>query len=269
MSQGTLENQDATTEHRARPLFRKNRSCAALRAAATVQRKYRDPDSLLAGDQIGVGRQAICPCPLWKRIVDIVGSATLLIVLSPLLLALAVFIKCVSRGPVLFRQHRYGLGGRPFRVWKFRTIEVSAAKCEHRDHVTDLMHRNGELRKRDHELDVIPGGRLMRKLGIDELPQLINVLKGEMSMIGPRPDVVPPDEYMALHRRRFDVLPGITGLWQVSGKNRTTFEMMMQLDLAYVRRRSPSFDMLIVAKTLPALYRELIKRNPLLSGDGG
>jgi lipopolysaccharide/colanic/teichoic acid biosynthesis glycosyltransferase len=192
-----------------------------------------------------------------------------LLVLLPWLVCAAVFIKCVSRGPVLFRQKRYGLGGRPFHVWKFRTIEVSPDCSTHHTHVTELMNNNGTLHKRDHELAVIPGGQWMRKLGIDELPQLFNVLKGEMSIIGPRPDVVPSHQYARLHQRRFDVLPGITGLWQVSGKNRTTFETMMQLDLAYVRRRSPWFDASIVVRTFPALLRELVERNPLLSGDGG
>jgi lipopolysaccharide/colanic/teichoic acid biosynthesis glycosyltransferase len=202
-------------------------------------------------------------------VIDIAGAAILLTILLPLLLFVAAFIKCISRGPVLFRQTRFGLGGRAFRVWKFRTIEVSPKSEQHRSHVADLMSSNGTLHKRDHELDVIPGGRLMRKMGIDELPQLVNVLRGEMSIIGPRPDVLPLQHYEKLHQRRFDVVPGITGLWQVSGKNRTTFDEMMQLDLVYVRRRSLWFDASIVLRTFPALFREVVERNPLYSGDGG
>ena len=198
-------------------------------------------------------RAAVSPCPAWKRGMDVVGASVLLAVLSPVLLAVAAFIKCVSRGPVLFRQRRYGLGGRAFKVWKFRTIEVSPECRQHRSHVADLMTNNGTLQKRDDQLQIIPGGRLLRKFGIDELPQLFNVLKGEMSLVGPRPDVVPFSKYASRHRRRFEVLPGITGLWQVNGKNHTTFTTMMQLDLAYVRRRSLRLDVAILLMTIPAL----------------
>ena len=162
----------------------------------------------------------------------------------------------MSRGPVLYRQRRYGLGGRPFQVWKFRTMEESEENGQHRSHVADLMATNGQLSKRDHALQVIPGGRLLRKFGIDELPQLINVMKGEMSLVGPRPDVVPFHEYAGRYQRRFDVLPGITGLWQVKGKNRTTFAEMMRLDLTYVRRRSFLLDLSILFMTLPALIAD-------------
>ncbi len=193
------------------------------------------------------------PCPMWKRSIDIVGSIAGLLVLAPFLCAVAVYIKCVSRGPVLFRQLRYGLDGKPFRVWKFRTIEVNDGLDQHQSHVADLMASNRPLQKRDHELEVIPGGALFRNFGVDELPQLINVLIGEMSLVGPRPDVVPYGQYDGWHRRRFDVLPGITGLWQVCGKNQTTFTEMMCLDAAYVRRRSFWLDVRIILLTIPAL----------------
>lgn len=206
--------------------------------------------------QCRVRRVPVSPCPGWKRAMDVVGAAVALTILLPFFLCVAVFIKCVSRGPVLYRQRRYGLGGQPFKVWKFRTIEVNNALSHHRSHVSDLMSSDKPLEKRDHTLDVILGGRLLRKFGVDELPQLINVLKGEMSLVGPRPDVVPFNEYVAWHRRRFDVLPGITGLWQVCGKNRTTFSTMMRLDLAYVRRRSLALDVTILLLTIPALAWE-------------
>jgi len=202
---------------------------------------------------VGRRRAAVSPCPAWKRAMDVVGASVLLVMLSPVLLAVAVVIKCVSRGPVLFRQRRYGLGGRAFKVWKFRTIEVSPECGQHRSHVADLMTSNGTLQKRDHQLQIIPGGRLLRKFGVDELPQLFNVLKGEMSLVGPRPDVVPFSKYASRHQRRFEVVPGITGLWQVNGKNNTTFTRMMQLDLAYVRRRSLWLDVTILLMTIPAL----------------
>lgn len=206
------------------------------------------------GRAVGVrNRSEVSACPMWKRVIDVVGALIALVLLSPLLFAVAVFIKCVSPGPVLYRQLRYGLGGQPFKVWKFRTIEVNDEVHQHQSHVADLMNSNRPLQKRDHTLDVIPGGSIFRNFGIDELPQLINVLIGEMSLVGPRPDVVPFEQYDGWHRRRFDVLPGITGLWQVSGKNQTTFSEMMCLDVAYVRRRSLWLDVRIMLLTIPAL----------------
>jgi lipopolysaccharide/colanic/teichoic acid biosynthesis glycosyltransferase len=197
--------------------------------------------------------KALCPCPRWKRAIDIVGASVLLALLSPLFVVIGLYIKCVSRGPVLFRQRRFGLGGRPFQVWKFRTIEVSNAPVRHRSHVAELMANNRPLEKCDDKLEVIPGGGVLRRCGIDELPQLINVLKGEMSLVGPRPDVVPFCDYSKWQQQRFDVLPGITGLWQVHGKNRTTFATMMRLDALYVRRRSFWLDLDILLRTIPAI----------------
>lgn len=201
-------------------------------------------------------RQAVVPCPGWKRTIDLLGAACALIVLFPAFVLIGIFIKCVSRGPVFYRQRRYGLEGRPFKVWKFRTIETSHDGNDHHEHVADLMASDRTLEKRDHKLAIIRGGALFRDFGIDELPQLINVLVGEMSLVGPRPDVVPLHRYESWHRRRFEVLPGITGLWQVRGKNRTTFSQMMQLDLAYVRRRSPWLDLSILVWTIPALLSD-------------
>jgi lipopolysaccharide/colanic/teichoic acid biosynthesis glycosyltransferase len=230
---------------------------AALPSADSLQEQRSARDEQSSGRSIRTAysrtRNTVSPCPMWKRSIDVVGSLAGLIVLAPLLFAVAIFIKCVSPGPVLYRQLRYGLDGRPFKVWKFRTIEVNNELDQHQSHVADLMTSNRPLQKRDHELDVIPGGALFRNFGIDELPQLINVLNGEMSLVGPRPDVVPFHLYDGWHRRRFDVLPGITGLWQVCGKNQTTFAEMMCLDVAYVRRRSFWLDVRIILLTIPAL----------------
>ncbi len=203
----------------------------------------------------GRPRDAVVFCPAWKRAIDIVGAIALLVLSAPLFLAMALLIKCTSPGPVFFRQRRFGAGGRPFILWKFRTMEINEASNRHRSHVSDLMERNLPLKKRDYELAIIPGCQLIRKLGLDELPQLINVLKGEMSLVGPRPDVVPLRNYQPWQRRRFDVVPGITGLWQVCGKNRTTFATMMRLDSLYVRRRSLWLDLFILLRTIPAIVR--------------
>jgi lipopolysaccharide/colanic/teichoic acid biosynthesis glycosyltransferase len=195
----------------------------------------------------------ICPCPPWKRLIDLLGASVGLLLLSPILVTVAAYIKCVSKGPVFFRQRRYGFAGRPFTLWKFRTLEIDEAASTQCSHVIDLMASDRPLEKRDHHLAVIPGGALLRKLGLDELPQLFNVLKGEMSLVGPRPDVVPFKSYAIWQRRRFDVVPGITGLWQVSGKNQTTFATMMRMDISYVRQRSLLLDLMILLRTIPTV----------------
>jgi lipopolysaccharide/colanic/teichoic acid biosynthesis glycosyltransferase len=188
---------------------------------------------------------------------DIVGATAGLALLSPLLLIVAGYIKCVSRGPVFFRQQRYGLAGKPFTLWKFRTIETSQShEDRQQSHVAELMNNGKPLQKRDLSAGIIPGGAVLRRFGIDELPQLINVLRGEMSLVGPRPDVLPLADYLAWQRRRFDVEPGITGLWQVSGKNLTTFTTMIRLDIAYVRRRSFWLDVNILLRTIGAVLRD-------------
>jgi lipopolysaccharide/colanic/teichoic acid biosynthesis glycosyltransferase len=200
-----------------------------------------------------IQKVTICACPPWKRILDVLGAGAGLLLLAPILLAVAAYIKCVSRGPVFFRQRRYGLAGRPFTLWKFRSLETDEAASTQCSHVIDLMASDLPLEKRDSNLAVIPGGTLLRRLGLDELPQLINVLRGEMSLVGPRPDVVPFQNYAVWQRRRFDVVPGITGLWQVSGKNQTTFCTMMRLDIAYVRQRSLLLDLMILLRTIPTV----------------
>lgn len=184
---------------------------------------------------------------------DLVGATVALVVLMPLFAVIAVLVKLGSDGPVFFCQSRYGLNGKPFTIWKFRTLKSSASSAQHQLHVTDLLERDAELTKLDGELPLVPAGSLLRKYGFDELPQLFNVLRGEMSLVGPRPDVLPPASYHSWQRDRFMVLPGITGLWQVSGKNHTTFSRMIQLDIAYIRRRSPWFDLLIIVQTIPSL----------------
>jgi lipopolysaccharide/colanic/teichoic acid biosynthesis glycosyltransferase len=173
------------------------------------------------------------------------------------MLCVALIIKLVSRGPIFFTQERAGLGGKSFTILKFRTLHQATDSQRHRAYVADLLQSDGTLKKIDHAGNIIPLGRLMRAIGIDELPQLFNVLKGDMSIVGPRPDVIPFEKYAPRERRRFDVLPGITGLWQVSGKNATTFDEMIQLDLDYVHGRSLWLDLKILLLTLPAILSQL------------
>jgi exopolysaccharide production protein ExoY len=193
--------------------------------------------------------------PSWKRALDtfcIILAAPLLL---PLSLLIGLVIKLVSRGPILFRQKRVGLQGEIFDCLKFRTMKVNADTGVHQGHLQNLMTSNVPMTKLDAaDKRLIPGGRILRCLGIDELPQLINVLRGEMSLVGPRPCL--PYEYahyQAKHGRRFDTLPGLTGLWQVSGKNRTTFEEMINLDIKYVDTKCLSLDLAIMLRTIPAI----------------
>jgi lipopolysaccharide/colanic/teichoic acid biosynthesis glycosyltransferase len=178
----------------------------------------------------------------------------------PLGALVAAWVKLVSPGPALFRQERIGHMGARFFCLKFRTMKVCAASAVHREHVNHLMASGRPMEKLDIRGDprLIPGGLWLRALGLDELPQIVNVLRGEMSLVGPRPATA--YEYALFrpcHRRRCETPPGLTGLWQVRGKNRTTFERMMELDLAYVAAKSPLLDVKIIAATLPAILLQL------------
>ncbi len=197
--------------------------------------------------------------PGWKRALDIS-----LILLSapfwlPVMFAIAIIIKIVSPGPALFRQERVGLKGRRFTCFKFRTMVVNADVNLHKGHLAYLMGSNAPMKKLDSARDprVIPCGFILRSLGLDELPQLFNVLRGDMSLVGPRPCVPYEFEnYAPRHRKRFDAAPGLTGLWQVSGKNRTTFEQMINLDIEYARTQSLVLDLKIILKTIPAIVSQ-------------
>jgi len=201
--------------------------------------------------------------PLWKRAIDIVGSLVAILLLSPMLLLVALLIKIVSPGPVLFRQKRVGYLGMVFTMWKFRTMHVNADTTLHQNYLRELIRNEKEMTKLDHGRDprIIPVGNLLRTTGIDELPQLINVLLGDMSLVGPRP-CLPYEayEFHSWQMRRFDAVPGLTGLWQVSGKNRTTFKEMMRLDIGYARKRAFLLDVTIVLKTIPAIVFQVADR---------
>lgn len=170
-----------------------------------------------------------------------------------LVLVMIVFcwIKLVSRGPVIFRQTRIGRGGRPFTMYKFRTMKPGAGTAVHEAHVAHLIHTNRPMTKMDCWDDrLIKGACFIRTFGLDELPQLINVLRGEMSLVGPRPCV--PREfhfYDMEYARRFAVQPGLTGLWQVERTPFTTFREMAEMDLEYVDRLSPWTDFKILMRT--------------------
>jgi exopolysaccharide biosynthesis polyprenyl glycosylphosphotransferase len=187
-----------------------------------------------------------------KRAIDLIGSAFLLLVVSPLFLIIAAAIKLTSKGPVFFRQTRVGLNGRHFILLKFRSMVVDAE--QRLREIAHLNEMDGPVFKVRHDPRVTPVGRLLRKTSLDELPQLINVLRGEMSLVGPRPPV--PSEVVAYapwQKRRLSMKPGITCLWQVNGRNTIDFDQWMKLDLEYIDNWSLGLDLKIVGKTVPAV----------------
>ena len=189
--------------------------------------------------------------PAWKRGIDILMSGLGLVLLFPLLLFIAVLIKIVSPGPVFYKGERVGYFGKPFKCWKFRTMKADSRESEHEQHVIKLMKSDNAFGKLDNEdLRIIPFGILLRKTGLDELPQLINVLRGEMSLVGPRPELpYSVRHYTQWQKRRFDTVPGLTGLWQVNGKNKTTFKRMIRWDITYIQRRSFWLDLKVLLRT--------------------
>jgi len=198
--------------------------------------------------------------PRWKRSTDIACSLFALPVLAVGALVMMTVTKLLSRGPIFFRQERVGLQGRRFTILKFRTMKVAADPEIHLNHMRQLMSANTPMAKLDGQRDprLIPGGWLLRASGLDELPQVINVLRGEMSLVGPRPCL--PAEFeqaRPAQRERVNAVPGLTGLWQVSGKNRTTFEEMIRLDVHYARNVALPLDLKIILLTPIALLRQI------------
>jgi lipopolysaccharide/colanic/teichoic acid biosynthesis glycosyltransferase len=209
-------------------------------------------DSAASGFRRVVFEQKI---PTWKRMLDIFGATVGLALLSPLFLFVAIFIKLVSPGPIIFRQKRVGIGRREFTFYKFRTMHADNDQSYHAKHAKGFIGGDRQMQKLDEQDPrIIFGGRVLRRTTIDELPQLFNVLRGDMTLVGPRPCIpYEAEEYLRWHTGRFNVLPGLTGLWQVSGKNKLTFQQMIRLDIAYERRMSLRLDLWIILMTFPTV----------------
>lgn len=202
-----------------------------------------------------------------KRALDMIVSALITIVCSPLFLAIAIAVRLSSNGPILFRQERIGQYGKAFTFLKFRSMYVNNDHSEHKEFVTKLIAEESTLESSSHKANgvykitndkrVTRVGRILRRTSLDELPQLINVLKGDMSLVGPRPPI--PYElaaYQTWHRRRvLEVKPGITGLWQVTGRSRVKFDEMVRLDLRYATTWSPWLDLKILCRTPMAVIK--------------
>lgn len=198
--------------------------------------------------------------PLWKRIMDISLVVLSFPVTIPLALMIITYIKLVSSGPVLFKQIRIGLDCKPFICYKFRSMYVDSSIKIHESHFKSIVQNNVPMTKIDTKDNrLIPGAKWLRSIGLDELPQLLNVLRGNMSLVGPRPCLAYEFQYFQNDGiRRFNILPGLTGLWQVSGKNNTTFQEMVSLDVFYADRYNLFMDIKIVLSTLPVMISQLV-----------
>jgi lipopolysaccharide/colanic/teichoic acid biosynthesis glycosyltransferase len=198
-----------------------------------------------------------------RRLRDLLLAAIALLLAGPLMLVVAALVRLTSPGPALFRQTRLGHLERPFQMLKFRTMYVHCDEAVHREYVTGMfggedLFQGGAttLFKLEHDPRITRVGSFLRRTSLDELPQLLNVLRGDMSLVGPRPAM--PWEvalYLPRHRERFRVKPGITGLWQVRGRSRLSWPRALELDVEYVRRRTFALDLWILVMTLPAVLR--------------
>jgi exopolysaccharide biosynthesis polyprenyl glycosylphosphotransferase len=204
---------------------------------------------LIGVREVGFGRGAL----LVKRGMDVVGAVLMLVLGAPFLALIALAIRLDSPGPILFRQARVGAGGRLFEILKFRSMrEGSEAELEYSHELRELNEADGPLFKIHADPRRTRVGQLLRRTSLDELPQLWNVLRGEMSLVGPRPPIpVEVSGYMEWHKRRLEVRPGMTGLWQVSGRSRLSFDEMVLLDIYYIENWSLWLDLKILLRTIP------------------
>ncbi len=210
-------------------------------------------DARLAVAQLGASRKrtglnAAC------RALDLLVTVVVLIALLPLILLIALLIKVDSPGPVFFRQQRLGRSRRPFQVAKFRTMQHGADHDVHRDYMLTLIASGTPAPKLAGDARVTRFGGFLRRTSLDELPQLWNVIRGDMSLVGPRP--LPLDEQGAAEawqQRRLDVTPGLTCIWQIKGRSRVTFAEWVRMDVAYMRRRTILHDLSILIRTIPAV----------------
>jgi lipopolysaccharide/colanic/teichoic acid biosynthesis glycosyltransferase len=206
--------------------------------------------------------EAIDEVPWWKRLLDLTCILVSLPLWLPVLIVVSIWIKLVSPGPLFFYQERIGYKGRRFTIFKFRTMEVNVETQSHELHLQHLINSDCPMTKLDAAGDprIIFGGRILRAMGIDELPQIFNVLRREMSLVGPRPGTQNEfDCYKTWQKERLDAIPGLTGYWQVNGKNKTTFSEMIHMDIYYARNLSLGLDLSILLRTLPTVLGQVIE----------
>ena len=216
--------------------------------ATTVETGGNVAMRVLGADRRRTALDAAC------RVIDVVATVVMVVVLAPLIVAIALLVKADSPGPVLFRQTRVGRGQKPFRVAKFRTMHHGADHDVHRDYMLALIESGMPAPKLAGDTRVTRFGTFLRATSLDELPQLWNVLRGDMSLVGPRPPIPYEVERYPVHWfSRFAVKPGVTGLWQINGRSEVSLEQMIELDLDYVQRRSVLLNLWILVRTIPAV----------------
>lgn len=198
--------------------------------------------------------------PRWKRVLDLVLVCLALPVWLPLMILIMIFIKISSPGPAFYRQERVGLRRKKFLLYKFRSMHVNSDTTSHESYFKGLMSTEVPMVKLDLADDrIIRGGHALRSLGLDELPQILNIIRGEMSLVGPRPCTVGEFEhYLPWQKERVQAVPGLTGYWQVNGKNKTTFNEMIAMDISYAEHASLRLDLLILVKTIPVLWEQTV-----------
>jgi lipopolysaccharide/colanic/teichoic acid biosynthesis glycosyltransferase len=199
--------------------------------------------------------------PGWKRVLDLTLIALTYAIWLPLMLLIMAAIKISSPGPIFYRQERVGFRGRTFMIFKFRSMKVHAQTSRHECHFQQLMRDGTPMTKLDAgDSRIILWGHFLRATGLDELPQIFNVLRGEMSLVGPRPCTrLEFEKYEEWVRERVNAPPGLTGYWQVNGKNRTTFQQMIEMDLFYAKNASVRLDLWIMVKTPAALFAQTLE----------
>lgn len=209
---------------------------------------------------IKANAQSVAQFPRWKRILDLALVVAAFPVWLPLMILVMILIKAGSPGPIFYRQERVGFQRKLFMIFKFRSMKVNADTKSHERHFATLMDDNSPMTKLDATGDprLVPLGRLLRATGLDELPQIFNVIRGEMSLVGPRPCL--PYEFQRYERwqqDRVNAAPGLTGYWQVNGKNKTTFAEMIDMDIFYSKNMSVWLDLGIMFKTIPAIVQQV------------
>jgi len=248
-----VQRADSFTGDASVPLFKRSVFDAVVRRDVRLRRDRRK--NVTAAPE----ETASAKIPGWKRVLDCTLILLSLPCWLPVMILLVLWIKLASPGPVFFRQERVGYRKKLFQILKFRSMKVNSETRTHENHVEALMRSDRPMTKLDTLGDsrVIPGGRLVRALGLDELPQIFNVLRGEMSLVGPRPCTRQEfEKYETWQQDRAAAPPGLTGYWQVNGKNQTTFSQMISMDLYYAANMSVLLDLGIILKTVPAVIAQ-------------
>ena len=207
------------------------------------------------------GQAGTAQIPRWKRLLDLASISLTLPLWMTVMALVSTWILLASPGPLLYRQERIGYRGRRFMIIKFRTMKINVETQIHEGYFERLMQTNCPMTKLDcRDARLIRGGRTLRALGLDELPQIINVIRGEMSLVGPRPCTPHEFErYQPAQRERVNAPPGLTGYWQVNGKNRTTFSEMIAMDIFYGSHMSIWLDLVILLRTAPAIAAQVLE----------